>query len=160
MTGKGKEKEKEKVGPLGAATPATATATAGGRNHNSNSNRRRRHGRRPRPRRAGQDEYAPSAAHVDASQPPAERHGCRQCRAASQRHAGKAAAAIRAARAYSQAAVRSEPADAAALLDAAECELMGAELYATLAASAIRVCDDTARMRRAPMLIAGMRVVR
>ena len=154
---KKKKKEKEKAGPLGAATPATATA--GGRNRNSNR-RRQRHGRRPRPRRAGQDEHAPSAAHVDASQPPAERHGCRQCRAASQRHAGKAAAAIRAARAYSQAAVRSEPADAATLLDAAECELMGAELYATLAASAIRVCDDTARMRRAPMLIAGMRVVR
>ena len=154
---KKKKKVKEKVAPLGAATPATATA--GGRNRNSNR-RRQRHGRRPRPRRAGQDECAPSAAHVDASQPPAERHGCRQCRAASQWHAGRAAAAIRAARAYSQAAVRSEPADAATLLDAAECELMGAELYATLAASAIRVCDDTARMRREPMLIAGMRVVR
>ena len=157
MTGKGKGKKKEKAGPLGAASPATATVTAAAGRSRS---RRRRHGRRPRPRRAGQDECAPSAAHVDASQPPAERHGCGQCRAASQRHAGKAAAAIRAARAYSQAAVRSEPADAATLLDAAECELMGAELYATLAASAIRVCDDTARMRRAPMLIAGMRVVR
>ena len=157
MTGKGKGKKKEKAGPLGAASPATATVTAAAGRSRS---RRRRHGRRPRPRRAGQDECAPSAAHVDATQPPAERHGCRQCRAASQRHAGKAAAAIRAARAYSQAAVRSEPADAATLLDAAECELMGAELYATLAASAIRVCDDTARMRRAPMLIAGMRVVR
>ena len=144
--------KKEKAGPLVAASAATAAGAAGGG--------RRRHGRRPRPHRAGQGEYAPSAAHVDASQPPAERHGCRQCRAASQRHAGKAAEAFRAARAYSQAAVRSEPADAAALFDAAECELMNAELYSTLAASAIRVCDDTARMRAArgsPLLLAGAR---
>lgn len=145
--------KKEKAGPLVVASAATAAvAAAGGAG--------RRHGRRPRPSRAGQGEYAPSAAHVDASQPPAERRGCRQCRAASQRHAGKAAEAFRAARAYSQAAVRSEPADAAALFDAAECELMNAELYSTLAASAIRVCDDTARMRAArgsPLLLAGAR---
>ena len=62
---------------------------------------------------------AVSAAHADPSQPPAEPHGCAECRAASRFHAVLAGAAVQTARAYSRAAACSELADAAALADAA-----------------------------------------
>ena len=91
---------------------------------------------------------AVSAAHAVPSQPPAELHGCAECRAASGFHAVLAGAAVQTARAYSRAAACSEPAVAAALLDVASGELEDAALHYGLAASAVRLCHETALQRR------------
>lgn len=102
-------------------------------------------------RRAGDGadwDNAVSAAHAVPSQPPAGLNGCAECRAASKFHAVLAGAAVQAALAYSRAAARSEPADAAALLDIASGELKDAELHYGLAASAVRLCHETAVRRR------------
>ena len=91
---------------------------------------------------------AVSAAHAVPSQPPAELHGCAECRAASKFHAVLAGAAVQTARAYSRAAACSEPAVAAAMLDVASGELEDAALHYGLAASAVRLCHETALQRR------------
>ena len=90
---------------------------------------------------------AVSAAHANSSQPPAELHGCAECHASSRFCVVLAGAAVQAARAYSRAAACSEPADAAALLDVASGELEDAALYYELAASAVRLCHETALRR-------------